>query len=122
MDPMSSDAGQDESPVLGPPVEPPADVWANALAGALHDPRSPDELADLLPVDDDRDAGADLHGLDDADVIDGSDDLDDAADGVGPDPDDPTGPDPFGADGPTAAPEEWQPAPADPEDGPGWLE
>lgn len=35
--------------VLGPPVEPPEDVWAVALSGALEDERPPAELAALLP-------------------------------------------------------------------------
>ncbi|MBM7783740.1 hypothetical protein [Tenggerimyces flavus] len=36
-------------PLLGPPVEPPEDVWAAALAGALDDPREAGELAALVP-------------------------------------------------------------------------
>ena len=38
--------------VLPPPVEPPQDVWANAIAGALDDLRAPEDLADLLPEND----------------------------------------------------------------------
>ena len=39
----------DLEPVLGAPVEPPADVWADALSGALEESRHPAELALLIP-------------------------------------------------------------------------
>lgn len=40
------------NPVLGPLVEPPAEVWAVALSGALEDARALAEFADLVPDDD----------------------------------------------------------------------
>lgn len=43
---------ENNGPVLGAPVEPPEDVWLNALSGALDDPRSPEELGHLVPSDD----------------------------------------------------------------------
>lgn len=39
----------EQPPVLGTPVEPPADVWANAIAGALESTVDGGELAVLLP-------------------------------------------------------------------------
>jgi hypothetical protein len=36
-------------PVLGPPIEPPADVWAATVSGAVDDRRSGAELAALVP-------------------------------------------------------------------------
>lgn len=49
------------SDLLGPPPEPPDDVWSNAVAGALHGGRSEAELAHLVPAaDTPPDEGADL--------------------------------------------------------------
>jgi hypothetical protein len=39
----------EQPPVLGSPVDPPADVWANAIAGALESAADGGELAVLLP-------------------------------------------------------------------------
>lgn len=44
MDPLS-----EQPPVLGAPVEPPADVWANAIAGAFESTADGHELEAHLP-------------------------------------------------------------------------
>ncbi len=47
------------NPLLGAPLEPPEDVWAAAVSGALDDARDPAELAALVPdVEDALDAAA----------------------------------------------------------------